>query len=185
MSDPPVPWSGRATRHGTGPPRSSQRLCERVRGATARAGERKGTLRTLLASTQASGLGREGAACPSPLASQWGGWALQRAPLPAPHAGLSPSIRTAGSRSRCPPSSRPPDAPAAPTAFRAPRPSPLLSHKLTAQDVVQRGVPCSVGVRREGDRVALRSQCAQRGKPLTRAPLARLGPGKTGRTSLS
>lgn len=46
-------------------------------------------------------LGGEGAACLSPLASQWGGWALQRAPLPAPHAhaGLSRSIPTAGSRS--------------------------------------------------------------------------------------
>lgn len=36
-------------------------------------------------------LGREGAACLSPLASQWGGWALQQAPLPAPHAHAVPS----------------------------------------------------------------------------------------------
>lgn len=58
-------------------------------------------------------LGGEGAACLSPLASQWGGWALQRAPLPAPHAhaGPSRSIPTTGSRS--PPRPSPPSLDAA------------------------------------------------------------------------
>lgn len=73
-------------------------------------------------------LGREGAACLSPLASQWGGWALQQAPLPTPHAHAGPA-RASGRRAPAPPcplSSLPRDAQAAPVAPRAPRLSSLL-----------------------------------------------------------
>lgn len=77
-------------------------------------------------------LGGEGAACLSLLASQWGGWALQRAPLPAPHAHAVPSrsIPNAGSVRR--PSSFPPSLVmlclllSSPCAAPAPRPSFLL-----------------------------------------------------------
>lgn len=69
-----MPWSGGAASCGMGPPRWSRHLCDRAPGATAHAGSCKGTLRTLLASTQASdSAGRAQPACHRSQANGVGG----------------------------------------------------------------------------------------------------------------
>lgn len=102
-----MPWSGGAAGCGMGLPRWSRHLCDRAPGATAHAGSCKGTLRTLLASTQASGsAGRAQPACHRSQANGVGGLCSEP-PFPLRTHTLDPA---GASRPRAP--------------ARPPRPSP-------------------------------------------------------------
>lgn len=103
----PMPWSGGATSRGTEPPCSSQHLCEQVPGATAHAGSCKGTLRTLLTSTQESGsAGREQPARHRSQANGVGGLCSEP-PFPRHTHTLYPA-RASGQRAPAPPTIHPP-----------------------------------------------------------------------------
>lgn len=178
MSDPPVPmpWFGgghqaqdRATSVVPAPLRASH-LCPELRHSPAKA-------KALCAHcSQPHGrASREGAACPSPLASQWAGWALQRTPLSAPHALAvpRPSICTRAPTPRCPHAPALGELQQSPLRLVPPHPAPLLS-LAAARDKLAAlwGALHSVGVRCEGDGVTPPYPCARKGKPLATAPLA-------------
>lgn len=184
MSDPPVPmpWSGggqQAQSHLGCPSTSASELP--LPRATALACNAKALCAHC--SQPHRRASREGAACPSPLASQWAGWALQRTPLSAPHALAvpRPSIWTRAPAPRFPPALRPREAPTVPAASCVPHPAPLSSLAAARDKLAAlRGALHSVGVRCEGDGVTRPSRCARRGKPLVTAALACLN--ETGRT---
>lgn len=132
MSDPPVPmpWSGGGHQAQDGAawlvpaPLRASYLCPEPRHWAA-------MRRHFAHIAPRSHTGREGAACPSPLTSQWAGWALQRAPLSAPHA---PAVPGAGvwraGLSPLSPSPAPPGRARSPTAPCAPHPAPRPETKL-------------------------------------------------------